>query len=179
MALTANTNSYTLPAGIIRIKEMYVTYNGVQFSPVRQTNLDEILRRRVAAGGASVTQGTITHYALLGLTEFEVYPSPASADVITIYYVALPTALSADADVPILQEPYVSSILSDGACALAADFKSDPQQQSYAQMYETGKAKFRAHLARRQGNQTQQFAIGGGYSWPPHDPSTDVRRDSF
>ena len=174
MSLTAGTNSYTLPAGVLRIKEMFVTFGGSQYAPVRQTNLDDILRKRVS-GGTSAVSGSITHYALLGLTEFEVYPTPASADVITIYYVALPTVLSADADVPILQEPFVSSILSDGAAALAADFKSDPQESSYRQAYENGKAKFRSHLLRRQGSQTQQFAVGSGYSYPPHDPSTDVR----
>lgn len=173
LTLTPGTSAYTLNAAIIRIKEMFVTYGGAQYAPVRQTNLDEILRRRVA--GAAPTSGSITHYALLGLSDLEVYPTPASADVVTIYYVALPTALSANGDIPILQEPWNSSLLADGASAKAADFKSDPQEQSYRQLFEVGKSKFRAHLARRQGSQVQQLAVGNGYSWPPHDPSLDVR----
>lgn len=144
-------------------------------SPIIQTNLDEILRRRAGSSGVSVSNGSVTHYALLGLNQFEVYPTPGASDVITVYYVALPTALSADGDVAILQEPWNSMLLSDGAAALAADFKSDPQQVTYTQMYEVGKQKFRAHLARRQGSQVQALQLYRQRPIVPHDPSTDVR----
>lgn len=173
MTLTSGTNSYTLPAGVLRIKEMFVTYGGSQYAPVRQTTLDEILRLRV--GGGTVQSGSVTHYALLGLTDLEVYPTPGSADVVTIYYVALPTALSADADVPILQEPYGSNVLIYGALAEAADFKKDPDVMVYRSLHEDWMRRFRAHLARRQGSQTQQFAVAGTPAYPPHDPSTDSR----
>lgn len=176
MTLTSGAASYTLPSGVLRIKEMYVTpVGGVQSRPLVQTDLDDILTKRQSSGGTTVANGSVTHYALLGLTEIEFYPTPASADTITIYYVALPTALSADTDVPIIQEPYASSILSDGACALAADFKSDPQQQTYEQMYELGKRKFRAHLTRRQGGQPGQFRVVPDLPYLPHDPSVDLR----
>jgi hypothetical protein len=175
MALTAGTKSYTLPSGVVRIKEMFVTPVGsVATSPVEQTNLDEILRLRAGNSGVAVSNGTVNRYALLGLNQFEVYPTPGNADVITIYYVALPTALSAGTDVPILGEPFNSQILGDGAAALAADFKSDPQQQTYEQMYGMGLSKFRTHLIRRQGGQTQQLKMYPSRPYVPHDPSTDI-----
>jgi hypothetical protein len=77
MTLTAGTSSYTLPSAVLRIKEMYVTpVGGVQQPPLIQTTLDEILRKRQAGGGTAIATGSVTHYALLGLTEFEVYPTP-------------------------------------------------------------------------------------------------------
>ena len=95
MTLTANTPSYTLSSSILRIKEMYVTpVGGSQSAPLQKTTLDYILRRRQAAGGISGSNGYVTHYALIGINDFEVYPTPANADVLTIWYVALPTALS-------------------------------------------------------------------------------------
>jgi hypothetical protein len=74
---------------------MFVTPVGqVATTPLTQTNLDTILRWRAGNSGAAVSNGTCTHYALLGINQFEVYPTPAAADVITIYYTGLPTALS-------------------------------------------------------------------------------------
>jgi hypothetical protein len=173
--MVAGTSSYTLPTAVMRIKSMYVTpVNGAQLWPLRQTTLDYILRRRVSGGGLSTATGSPTEYALLGLTKLEVYPTPSAADVVTIYHVALPTALSSAGDIPILQEPWGSKLLEYGACAEAADWKGDPSEQEYRQLFEVWKQKFRAHLTRRQGGQPGQFRIFPGGSFPPHDPSTDL-----
>lgn len=175
MTMTANAASYTLPSGILRIKEMYVTPVGsTQTTPLTQIPLDKILSWRSASAG-STTSGGATHYALLGLTELEVWPTPASADVITVYYVALPTALSGASDVAILQEPYVSDVLIYGASTRAAEFKKDPDAAYYRQLYTDSLRRFRAHLTRRQGNVTTQFEVRGQRSVVAHDPSTDSR----
>lgn len=174
MTLTANTASYTLSSSIGRIKEMYVTPVGAtQTSPLTQTTLDYILRRRQASAGA-MTSGYVTHYALLGINDFEVYPTPTSADVLTIWYVGLPTALSADADTPILTEPYASKLLEYGALAEAADFKGDPAGDSYRAMFVDWKRRYRAHLTRKMGSQPGQFNFVPGGDFPPHDPSMDT-----
>lgn len=176
MDLTAGDYSYTLPSGISRIKQMIVTpVNGTPSWPLIMTSLDDILRRRQAGGGQATATGSTTHYAVLGLTEFEVYPTPASNDTITVYYLALPAALSADADTPILPEPYASKVLEYGALAEAADFKSDPQEQEYRALYMQWVAKLRAHLTRLGGGQPGQFEIFRSFNFPPHDPSADVR----
>ena len=176
MTLTAGSYSYTLPSQIIRIKEMVVTPVGATVSaPLLQTTLDEILRRRRALGGTQTAGGYTTHYALVGFSDFEIWPTPQSADVITIYYVAAPTALSGNTDVPILPEPFASKVLEYGAAAEAADFKGDPAENEYRQLYQMWTGKLQAHLNRRKGNQPQQFRIFNQDVFPPHDPSTDLR----
>lgn len=179
--LVAGTASYDLSAiltnGILRIKEMYATpVGGVQSVPLIQTDLDDILRRRQASGGvANAVGSTVYRFALLGQNKLELYPTPASADVITVYYVALPTALSANGDIPVFQEPYASKLLEYGALAEAADFKSDPQESEYRQLFGVWTQKFRAHLTRRQGMQPGQFRVIPDSPYPPHDPSVDLR----
>ena len=176
--LTSGTASYslsTLASAVVRIKEMYVTpVGGTQSSPINQTTLDYILRRRQGGGGTTVSVGYVTHYALSGLDNLELYPTPQSADTLTIWYVAQPTALSANGDVPILPEPYASKVLEYGALAEAADSKGDPSEQEYRQLFQKWMMDFRTHLTRRAGGQPGQFRIFPGTAYPPHDPSTDT-----
>lgn len=175
LSLVAGTANYTLSSTILRIKEMYVTpVGGAQSQPLQLATLDYILTRRQASGGASANRGYVTHYALLGVNDLEVYPTPSSADTVTIYYVGLPTALSANGDISILQEPYSSKVLEYGALAEAGDFKGDPATDQWRQLYEIWKQKYRAHLNRKRGAQPGQFNMFPTGAFPPHDPSTDV-----
>lgn len=177
--LTAGTASYdlsTLASSVVRIKEMYVTPVGaVQSAPLRLTTLDQILSWRQAGGGQAVATGYVSYYALVGLNQIEFYPTPSKADVLTIWYVKAPTALSANGDVTILPEPYASKILEYGTLAEAADFKGDPSEQEYRQLFELWKQKLRAHITRRAGGQPGQFHMFPSSVYPPHDPSTDIR----
>lgn len=174
MTMTSNVSSYTLDSSIMRIKEMVITPVGATVSgPIRQTTLDDILNRRRANG--SVVGGYVTHYALLGGTSFEVYPTPQAADVITIYYVSAPTPLSGNSDTPTLPEPFASKVLEFGALAEAADFKGDPAGPQWAQEYQVWLQKLRSHLTRKGGSQPGQFNVFGAGVFPPHDPSTDLR----
>lgn len=175
MSFTADVSSYTFPSEVVRIKSMYVTPTGGTASvPIRQTTLDFILRSRTAA--AFSASGYVTHYALLGINDFEVYPTPSAADTLTIWYVSLPTPLSASNEVPILQEPYASKLLEYGALAEAADFKGDPSDQEYRSLFEDWLRRYRSQITRKAGAQPGQFNFFPAYTFPPHDPSTDVGR---
>lgn len=178
--LTAGTGSYnlsTLASTVVRIKEMYSTPVGQsQRAPLRLTTLDQILSWRQASGGAAVTTGTVTHYTLVGLNQIEFWPNPSTADVLTIFAVLQPTALSGNSDVTILPEPFASKILEYGALAEAADFKSDPSEQEYRALFEQWKQRLKAHMTRRAGSQPGQFNMFPGGWFPPHDPSTDLVR---
>lgn len=174
MTLSNGVASYTLPAQIRRIKELYVTpTNAIQSAPVTLTSLDDILTKRRASGGA-ILGGYITHYALLGVNDFEVYPTPAGPDTITMWCVMLPTPLAADTDVPIIGEPFASKLLEYGALSEAADWRGDPSESEYRQLYEVWMQKYRAHLTRKMGGQAGQFQLYPDRQFPPHDPSTDV-----
>lgn len=175
MTLTAGTATYTLSSSIARIKEMYVTPTaGSQSGPLQQTTLDYILRRRQAGGGVGVSVGYVTHYALLGASDFEVWPTPTDASVLTIWAVQRPTALSADSDTPEIEEPFASKLLEYGAAAEAADWKGDPSEIEYRQLFEQWMQRYRSHLTRKMGGQPGQFRLLPGYQFPPHDPSVDV-----
>jgi hypothetical protein len=176
MAMTANVNSYTLPSAVSRIKGMFVTPVGsVATQPLRQATLDQILAWRQAGGGNAVANGYVTHYAILGGTDIEVYPTPQAADVLTIYYVSLPTALSANADTPTyLPEPYASKVLEYGTLAEAADFKGDPSEQEYRALHADWMHRLRSHLTRKMGGLPGQFSLYPSRQLRPHDPSTDI-----
>lgn len=175
--LTGGSSTYTLPAEVLRIREIRVTVSGTSNygTPLAEARLDWILTAR--ANGGDATGGDPAYYCLDGYTKLELYPTPASAQTILIDYVGLPTALSNDGDVPILQEPYGSMALKYGAMAEAANFlfgSADPSTQNYRTLYDTWRGKYRSHLRRRGGAHTKQIPVAGMTSSPPHDNSADV-----
>lgn len=171
MTLVAGTSSYTFPADVARLRQMVVQpAGGTQFdAPMTRTTLDEILQRRRLGGDTSTSGQRPFLYALLGINEFEVWPTPAAADVITIYYTAFPTALSADGDVPILEEPYASRLLEYGALVQAGDYKGDPALPDWERQFEAWKARYADHLRRRAGLVPAQFHQWGDGSGPDAD----------
>ena len=177
MTLTANSAVYTLDTSILRMKQMYVTPSGQgQSRPLVPTSIEQILEWSASSGATASNQGSVTHYALIGTQKIHFYPTPAAADVVTLYYVKLPTALSAAGDVPVLQEPYVSNCLVEGAAYQAAMFLKDPDALLYKQNYDQALRSLRGHLRRKEGSMTRQFRVTSGASYAPNDPSTDIRR---
>jgi hypothetical protein len=154
MAMTAGVGSYVFPAAVARIRQMAVQPAGsTQFSaPLILTTLDEILQRRQSGQSAQAT-----HYTLVGINGLEVWPTPSAADMITVYYVSYPIALSAAGDVPVFEEPYASKILEFGALAEAGDFKGDPATAGWAADYTDWMGRYRAHLERKRGIIPGQF----------------------
>lgn len=171
--LTAGSPSYTLPAEVAEIKKITIRGFGgtADGSPLTPTPLQQILEWRQAGGGANATTGPTTNYALMGLNQLELYPTPASADRIYLWYVYLPTKLTAVSDVPELPEPYASNILEYGALAHAAEMRADPLGPTWRSQYEEWKLRMRVHMNRR-GGVSDQFPIDNGNMPAAHDPST-------
>lgn len=176
MTMTAAQSVYTLDANLVRIKAMYVTpVNSTQSRPLEPISIEELLEFTAGTGIAQPNTGGPNRYALMGINTVQFYPTPSSADTITVYYVKLPTALSGNTDVTILPEPYATELLVNGACYKAAIFLKDPDAGVWQQAYEAEKMKLRGHLRRKQGAYTRSFRIVGGRIVAPHDPSVDIR----
>jgi len=176
ISLTGGTAVYTLSTSIMRIKQMYVSASADAPSrPLIPTSIEQLLEWSASNGAQATAQGSVTHYAMLGLQKIQFYPTPAASDTVTAYYVKLPTALSSASDVSVLQEPYSSKLLIEGACYQAAMFLKDPDALLYKQNYDEALRAYRGHLRRKGGAMTQAFRLTGGTAYVPHDRSVDVR----
>ena len=169
--LTAAAATYAIPSAIARIKQLTVLTSG---QTTYSGTLEQVSPAQILDWRQSGTLGSPTHYAVSGYNILDFYPTPTSADTVLFYYVAFPTALSADADVPILQEPYASYCIKYGALAEAANFLKDPSEQEYRSLFEMWMKKYRAHLNRRAGGNTLSLQIGNGASMVPANNSTDL-----
>jgi hypothetical protein len=173
ITLTASSSVYTVATGILRVKQMYVTPSGQGASrPLQPISLEQLLEW--SASNSGPVTGGVTHYAFVGQTLIQFYPVPAAADVVTIYYVKLPTALSAAGDVPMFQEPYATECLVNGASFKAAVFLKDPDAALFKQLYDDATSRYRGHLRRREGSMTRQFRLTRGQVVTPSDPSVDM-----
>jgi hypothetical protein len=95
MSLTSGQGDYTLDTGILAIEDIYTTSSGSNFRLSRKSSTDLVNLRLF-----SVTTSPEQMYALSGANLLMLYPSPLQADVLTIYYVPRPTALSNATDDP-------------------------------------------------------------------------------
>lgn len=91
MSLSAGTSDYTLDSTTLAIQDItYTATDGTNGTLIRVTP-EDILRFRTAT---PATGAHTRYYALNGHDLLMVYPTPSSADTLTIYYVPRPTALS-------------------------------------------------------------------------------------
>lgn len=170
---TPNISSYTLDATILQIELVTCTTVGGQaWFPLAESQLDEILNLRAGSAGA----GPARKYALIGLNQLEVWPTPGAADTLTFYYTTLPTPLSADGDLPAIPEPYASKLLEFGALVNAAEFKRDLMMLGdFQQQYATWLQAFQRYVNRKAGAYPESFPTWTrGRPYGPHDPSTDL-----
>jgi hypothetical protein len=163
MVVSAGASTYLLPVQVLRIKEMTsAAAGGTAYGPpLVQASLDEILNLRQSGQSTPTNAGAATRYALIGMNQLELWPTPSNADTLLLYYVYLPTPLSGPGDTPLLQEPYATQILFYGALAELADDMSDPAEGDYRQLYDMWMAKFRVHLNRRHSGVSTQLRVVG------------------
>lgn len=180
MVMTPSTNIYTLDSSISRVKQMYVVpVNGTVSLPIEPVSIEEMIALTSGQTTGQPNTGGANRYCIFGLNDIQFYPTPSSADTVTVYYVKTPTALVANGDVPGIPEPYATECLVSGACIKAAYFVNDPDVQAYQQAYEMAKRSLRGHLRRKSGAYTKHFRLTGWSNYPPHDPSVDIRQSGW
>jgi len=162
--LTANINSYEMPAEIAWIRTVWIGYpDGTFTDPLQQVTLEQIQeqRRATAATGEQVTRPL---YAMAGQGQIELWPTPAAGQSLMFVIVTLPDALVDDTDAPVIMEPYGSRLLEYGALVELARFKKDPLLQDYEAAYQMWMTRFQLWLNRREGSSARTFRIGGASS---------------
>jgi len=171
--LVSGTSSYTLDASVLHIELLTVTHSGSAWFPLKECELEQILSYRALNSAAS---GPPTSYALVGLNQLELWPTPNSADTLTTWYSYLPTYLAADGDVPALPEPHASNLLSYGALVQAAEAKRDIMMLGdFQSQYAASMQDFQRYLNRKAGAYPRSFPTWTSTTtYGPHDPSADV-----
>jgi hypothetical protein len=177
--LTANQGDYTLDSTILHVVDAYLTDNSVSYR-LKQVSPQMLLDMRVTSNAQATAP--VTHYAVSGSNLLMVYPIPSVADTMTLYYVPRPTAMSTGTNDP--STTTYGGIPSEFHRAIvkyveaeAADYRDDQTSQQgdrYRADYTRWLGKIRK--AVNQKGSTDQFAFEvRGRSYPPHDPSTDIR----
>ena len=93
VTLTADTNDYELPTTSIALRNL----TNSDDVPLDRVSVEEIheLRRATQATGSNVWK-----YAVNGANLLMIYPTPGSAEVLTMYYVPKPTEMSSGTNDP-------------------------------------------------------------------------------
>lgn len=135
LALTIGTKDYTIDTAVLLILDAYLTMAGIDY-PLERVGVDELLTwRRASVGNVSPAQ----MYAVAGSDLFMIYPTPATADTITFYYVPRPATLSVSSDtpseVPAEFHPAVT-LYADWQLASLADDNSSQNGAAYQARYE-------------------------------------------
>lgn len=135
MSMTAGTSDYTLDTAIMKIYDAYVTVGSAQYQ-MEVASADDILTlRRTTTANASPAQ----YYAVAGSDLLMVYPTPATADTVTVYYVPRPSTLSISSDTPSEIPAEFQKAVEFYALREAADMSDDQSSQvgaTYQALYE-------------------------------------------
>lgn len=169
---------YTLATSILVMNEAYFTQGTTNYD-LERVSLQDILRLRKAATTAA---GPARYYALVGANKLAFYPTPAAADTLTMYYVPVPTAMSADANDPstatygLIPVDYHDLIARYAMARMAsfADDASAAQGSRYWQEFNEGLKDMKRELHRLGGRRLPRARLKGRRS-VLSDPSIVVR----
>lgn len=176
VALGAVAGDYTLPAEILEITELSITSGGTTYSFERVGEIELIEMRRVSqpTGTPSI------FYATTGANMLMMWPTPASTDTLTVYYVPVPTALAAPTDDPALAvnggvPQYLHEAIIFYACSRCAssdDDQTSAQGQRYRDWYDKEITRYKTIIRKRGGSRNARAVVGGKRSHRPyHDNS--------
>lgn len=148
MSETTAAGDYTLDSRILRVLAWSWASGGSTYRP-RRVSLNDILRLR-----SNTSTGTPQAYTVVGSNLLMVYPTPAAADVLTIYYVPRPSQLVSPTDTPSEIPAEFHKAVEYYALQQAADYDDDSssaQGQRYGDLFEAQLAKARKAVQTRGG----------------------------
>lgn len=154
---------YTFPTEALEITDLYLVSGGTNYRLDRVAVPDLIERRRVSAPSNTPTQV----YALAGANLLMFWPAPASTDVFELYYVPVPTAMSASTHDPSTttyggipkQLHYAIEFWAESRGASYDDDQSSAQGARYAQAYKDELTRYRKFLRERGGIRNQRAVV--------------------
>ena len=165
--LPANATAFAIPSVIVKIE--YIVPGSVDqtWGPMDEITFEEILELRAYSGG-TVSTGAPSRYAFrsAGAPVIEFWPQAVGGEVLTFYGAALPPPMVADADQPIIPEPY-RQVIAYGALTDAAEFQKDLiSQQTWQSSYQDNLQRFRGFNNTRPGSKVAQFRVEGRRAFP-------------
>ena len=174
LSLTAGEGDYVLDTDIIAMRSAWIEpANGLQEIPLRETSPDEIVAYRRYQGVSGDPSARL--FALQGSNVLMLFPPPGdSTDVLHIYYVPRPAAMSTTADTPAatanggVSEEF-HPILENYVKWKAAEYANNgPSQlgQMWKAEWEAGLVQVRVANTRKGGLNTQRVRIGAPARWP-------------
>ena len=162
-SLNGTVTDYQLPVEVLEITDMYMETSGWNPRLDRVSVPDLIEHRRMSMPADSPTQ----IYALAGANLLMFWPLPSTTDVLEMYYVPVPTDLSADTDDPstltlggIPKQLHEAIFLY--ACsklASADDDQTSAQGQRYLDDYDKELMRYHKLLRKRGGIRNQRAVV--------------------
>lgn len=171
ISLTASVSDYTLDTSWLLIDQAYVTVGSTPYY-MERTDVDSLLAmRRTSVTNTSPAQ----YYAVAGANRFMVYPTPASADTVTLYGVGRPTTLSVSSDTPSEIPAEFQKAVEFFACrrgASQSDDSTSQNGQAYMAYYEQEVRRAKRLVAFKGGHRLPLASVRSRvYGLPFHDRS--------
>jgi hypothetical protein len=161
MTTTANVSDYTLSTDILRMTYL----KGSDGRILERVSEEEIHDRR-----HGTSTGTAMRYALGGGNLLMLYPTPTSAETLTVYYCPRPATLSGASDTPSEIPAEFHDVVVWGALSRAADYDDDlgtGQGAGYTAQYEQGILRIKQYLSKKGGTRLPRASVGTRRNIPP------------
>ncbi len=170
ISLSAGVSDYANAVTAMEILNVFTTSSSQKY-PLTHVDTQTLLDMR----NSTFQSSPIRWYAYNGFDLFMIYPTPALADTVTLYYVPYPTALSASSDSPVDIPAEYHPAVEYYAFYRAATFSDDTSSQmgqQYLQQYELWIRRLKKRIALAGGRKLPRARITDGREWPFHDRST-------
>lgn len=157
--LQANQGDYELDTNILRILWIQTATSGGSTAELEQIGPTEILRRRLTASDSSSPSYL---YAVDGANLLMLYPIPAGADVLTIYYVPRPATLANPGDTPDEIPSEFHRIVTLYVLWRGADYDDDQssaQGSRYKQQLDEAITGMRSRINRKRGRRMARATV--------------------